>query len=92
MSKFLTPPVYSPKALELQWINNTVQSHDLMCGCCKPLQHLQDIIKRQNQLCLPSTDHGTEEDHKDGDAAEDEPFGPGDLEELFKEDGDDDDG
>ncbi len=92
MSKYFEPPNYGIKGLELQWINNTVQSHDLICGCTKPFKHLQDILQtRGTQLCL--TAGGTTEDKddpKDGDAVDH--LLEGELEDLFSKDFDEDDG
>ncbi len=92
MSKYLVPPQYKGRALELQWMNNTVQGHDLMCGCGDPFKHLHYLLKQNNhQLCLPSTsDHG-EEDGKHGDDAVDTLL-EGELEELFQQDFEEDDG
>lgn len=82
MSKFLTPPAYNGRALENQWANNVFQSHDLFCGCNKPIQHLFKILYPENKLCLPGIgededDHGKEEDG--------EPIEEGDLEKLFED-------
>lgn len=58
MSKFLQPPPYSTKALEKQWLNNVWSSHDLICGCPTPIDHLNHIYK---QGCLSSNDPGAQD-------------------------------
>lgn len=90
MSKHLKPAVYSNRAIELQWLNNVCSSHDLMCGCAKPLTHLHHLLQQeQKQLCLPSTseDAGQDGDHDTGDN-----LSEGDLERLFEQDFEEDDG
>lgn len=57
MSKFLVPPIYNGRGLENQWLNNTVQAHDCICGCNKPFEHLQYLIDQQK--CHHSTEDGT---------------------------------
>lgn len=81
MSKFLREPVYSPKQLEQQWLNNTVHSHDLICGCSEPFTHLQYLLKQQK--CHPTKDIGIGTDNH-GDADEDDfVLDDGDLKRLF---------
>lgn len=87
------PTNYKPKELQLQWINNIVHTHDLICKCDNPLEHtIYGIIKQEPNLrlnketkdllqkCL-TTENG-------GDRAEDDfdGLGAGDLEALFAED------
>lgn len=84
MSSYYSKPAYSPKNLELQWLNNTVSSHDLFCGCPKPWKHLQEILKtRGTEICLGGTaddrDAGTQTGEEDIDLS------PGELERLFAE-------
>lgn len=92
-------PDYSPKEIQLQWINNIVHTHDLLCKCTKPLEHtIYGILKQEPNLrfdketkklferCLTTTENGGhEEDALDG-------LGEGDLEALFAEDTGDDTG
>lgn len=92
MSKLLTPTIYSNKGLENNWVNLIWNSHDLICGCNNPWKHLADILARQGtQLCLPTitTDAATS---TDPDVIEDDGIQPGDLDKLFEEDFEDDDG
>lgn len=92
MSSLLQNPVYTPRQLELQWYNNIHQSHDLFCGCNKPILHLLHIINRRGNAPKPEKDikniqcllTGEKEDNGD----DEDIFQPGELEELFKEDGD----
>lgn len=86
MSKFQQEPVYSKRALQNQWINLIYTSHDMICGCNKPIAHLEDILKQQK--CLPSTAAATATE--DGGTTENpEPtFDEGDLENLFSEEND----
>jgi len=94
MTSFLTPTVYSKNGLENQWVNLIWNSHDLYCGCNNAFKHLADILrKRGDQLCLPSTstastaDAGIQTGEPDGDVIEE-----GDLDKLFEEDFNEDDG
>ena len=66
MSKFQQPPLYRPKAIQLQWINYIFQSHSLICGYNHTLKHLEEILnKKRTQLCLPRpTDTNSKKDPK----------------------------
>ena len=99
MSSFWKPPVYDVRGRETQWINNTIQAHDIFCGCNEPGNHLllalaersaqQNISKDTLQTatkCLSGGDHTGEE--PTGQDEEDGGFGIGDLEKLFAEDED----
>nr|BAA86947.1 unnamed protein product [TTV-like mini virus] len=91
MSSFLTPSVYSKNGLENQWMNTIFNTHDLMCGCNDTIKHLFAILKRKGeQLCLPSTteDAGTQT----GGDAQDYDLEEGDLDALFANDFEEDDG
>ncbi len=92
MSKFLSKRKYDDRALELQLLNQIIASHDLCCGCDKPLDHItylcvntfdQTNPKIQQTKCLlfgDTTDPvTTPEDAIDG-------LIEGELEELFAED------
>lgn len=82
MSDYLTPALYKGRSLELQWMNNTCNAHDLFCGCNNPIAHLHHIIYKDNkQLCLPSTEDGDGGEDNHGDDV----ILPGDLENLFAE-------
>lgn len=87
-------PKYNKKQLKLQWTNNIVSVHDLLCCCDNPLEHtihnlleqepnlrFSEETKKKLQKCLTSTDDGK----KDGPAADDI-IEDGDLENLFAED------
>lgn len=87
-------PKYTKKQLKLQWTNNIVSVHDLLCRCDNPLEHTIDNLlqqepnlrfseetKKKLQKCLTTTDDG----EKDGPAADDI-IDHGDLETLFAED------
>lgn len=91
MSSLLTHPLYNGKALEDQWINSIFTNHDLFCGCNKPIRHLLTILNRKGKAPKPEPEIKNIEclitGEKDGDP-EDEPFGEGELELLFQEDGD----
>lgn len=86
MSKFLKPCYYEGRALENQWMNNVFQSHDLICGCLDPVNHLNFLHNQQK--CPRTKDTGTTTEETTGDAV-DLPIDTGDLEKLFEEDGDD---
>lgn len=89
MFKNYKPPFYNAKAQELNWLNNTVQTHDMICSCDDPWTHLGYILaKKNNQKCLPSTskdggtaDQGTQTDTEDKDILD-----TVDLENFFSED------
>ena len=86
----LTPVIYGPQALELQWINSIIHNHGLICGCDHPIKHLERVLNRKGtQLCLT---HGDGGDDGKQDQEEDGGFSQGDLERLFAEDGDEDTG
>lgn len=82
MSKLWKPPVYSPKALGVQWLNNIHQTHDLYCGCPSPLKHLQELIKEKE--CRHFVDAATTTE-TGGDTTENvDTFDEGDLQQLFE--------
>lgn len=86
----LTPVIYGPQALELQWVNSIIHNHGLFCGCDYPIKHLQTVLnKKGTQLCLT---HGDGEGDGKQDQEDDGGISPGDLERLFAEDGDDEPG
>lgn len=94
MSDYLTPALYQKRALELQWMNNIVSSHDLMCGCNKPIQHLEHCLdKFSYKECRSTTaigyPDGGEGDHH---GEEDLHIEEGDLDKLFEEPFDEDTG
>lgn len=91
MSTRIKPAKPTIREQNLKWMNFIVHAHDIICDCNKPLEHTailifqqepelqftpieKDIIKR----CI-TADPGKE----DGD---DDVFGDGALEDLFKED------
>lgn len=88
MSTFLKPSLYSGHSLENQYVNAVYTVHDVLCGCLKPIEHLNDIIKRQE--CRPIKDAATattttgEETTGTPDVLEN-----GDLDLLFAEQEDD---
>jgi len=84
MSKYLREPCYRNRQLENKWINTIFETHDLICGCNKPIDHLNFIIEEQK--CPRSTKENTEETTGKDD---DDPFTSADLERLFAEDGED---
>lgn len=94
MSSFLTPSVYSKNGLENQWLNSIYNIHDLMCGCNDCFKHLFEILKRKGNIpCLPSitTEDDTTKD-PNGDGAADAGLEDGELDRLFAEDTQDDEG
>lgn len=88
MSSQLQNCLYYGKALENQWMNTVFQTHDLCCGCKDTILHLLTILNRNGKAPKPEKDiknikclitgEGKEDSEEDG-------FGPGELEELFKE-------
>lgn len=84
MSKFLRDPCYRNRQLENKWINVIFESHDLICGCNTPIDHLNGIIEEQK--CPRSTAEDTE---KTTGKEDEEPFTSEDLEKLFDQDTED---
>lgn len=89
---------FTPRQLQLQWVNNIVQTHDLICNCNKPLEHaIYCIFKQEPDLrinketkeliekCLTTQDGGRDVDIVDE-------FGEEELNALFAEDTGDDTG
>ncbi len=83
--------VYSKNALNLQWINCCVSSHDLFCSCEEPKKHLLEaLFQRKEEIkvtaeekqkitkCLITGDSRTEDTEDITD----------DLDALFAQDGD----
>ncbi len=72
MSKCFKQPHYKGKALENQWMGIIFQSHDLICGCDNPIQHIKEIQKRDKWL--HTKDAATNTDHSDNGDGEDFPY------------------
>ena len=106
MSKTWIPSPYQNKCMETHLTNAMFHIHDLSCGCRDPLRHIiilltenkiDSTIKeetKQKIRCLLTEDtEGTSGDADNQIAIYNgDLFGidEGDLEELFKQDGDDD--
>lgn len=104
MSKLWKPSPYKDKCMELQMTNAFMHIHDLACGCNDPLLHTIQLLlsnkidstipesTKEKIKCLLSTEAGF--NHGEGDTPEDiaDVLTAGDLEELFKENTEDDDG
>lgn len=53
MSDYYKPSEYTPWQNTTQWLNNTVQTHDMFCWCDKPWQHLlQSLLQRGSNFNL----------------------------------------
>lgn len=90
MSDYI-PPKYSTKQLNLQVVNCYVGIHDLTCHCKHPLRHIIKQIEDQE----PSLKCRVTTTEKDGDHAGEgdiDQFGPGELERLFAEDAEENEG
>lgn len=83
------PCLYSGNALDNQWMNTIFNSHDLYCGCLDPVNHFNSIIKKQQ--CRRFKDTGTETEDITTTKEEDIPD-VGDLEKLFEDTGENDQG
>lgn len=91
MSKFLKPTIYKSRALETQWLNNTVQAHDMICSCDTPFDHLIHLIKQQK--CVHTSEKGTTTEEPTGIThTKEDTFDAGDLEKLFEQDMEENDG
>lgn len=87
----LKEPKYSPKNLQLQWLNNIHQSHDLFCGCEDTILHLLCLINSKGNAPKPEKDVRNIKCLLTGDTTkdtgeEDGIFEEGLLEKLFSED------
>ncbi len=84
MSKFQKPCLYEGRQLDNQWMNLIYTSHDLYCGCLKPIKHLEDIVNQQK--CRSTKDIGTNTPTKEEDGDEDDfNIDEGDLNKLFED-------
>lgn len=83
MSKCLKQPHYKGKGLENQWMGIIFQSHDLICGCDNPIDHIKQIQKRDKWL--HTKDVATNTDHSDNGDGDDFPIDEEDLQKLFDE-------
>lgn len=81
---------YGPRQLELNWMNNIFNSHDLFCGCDDPFLHFLILVNKtgnapkpepeiKNIKCLITGKTTTGE-------KEELDFDDGELERLFQED------
>lgn len=96
MSTLLKETVYSPKQLETHWINNIFHSHDLFCGCPKPLLHLLTVINRNSAAPKPESEIPNIQCLLTGETTMattgDHGIEEGELEKLFAEDTEEDTG
>lgn len=79
MSKFQKPGLYQGRALDTQWLNIIFQAHDLMCGCNKVIDHLKDILPKEECRSSSTNTDGINTENlvpEDG-------FDAGDLERIF---------
>ena len=91
MSDYVDPK-YTPKQMTLQMVNAYVHIHDLRCHCKQPLRHIIQQIEEQEPTIKKWRDSTTTAaGSHDGDADIDH-FGPGELEKLFAEDTEENDG
>lgn len=81
MSKFLKPPVYNGKAIELQLLNTIISTHDLACGCSQPFDHIQHLIKKAT--CHSTTEETSTKPEKETHGDNNDGFDEGDLQALF---------
>lgn len=86
MSKFQRPPVYTKRGQDNQWINLIHNSHDLYCGCNKPIDHLLDIINKEKWH--HTTDAATTTENGGTTENQELTIDEGDLENLFSEEND----
>lgn len=97
---FWKPTKYGPDRRELHWLNLCVHSHDLMCGCDEPGDHLLLLLAKKSGYlqikkealqtatkCLTTGEEITYE--TTGEGEDDTGLEPGELDRLFAEDDDD---
>lgn len=96
MSTLLTKPLYSAKQQEINWMNNIFHTHDLLCGCTKPILHLLTIINKTSEAPKPESEIENIQCLLTGKGTttgtEDHGFDEGDLERIFAEDTQEDTG
>lgn len=99
MSLFWKPTPYGPHRRETEWVNLCITSHDMMCGCDHPGDHLllavaqrsgylkinKDNLEKATKCLTSTTDHASSVAAGDHQEEED-PISTGDLEQLFAED------
>lgn len=90
MSKFLKPPYYNGRSAEQQWIGIVHSTHDQICSCNDPIDHLNYLINQQK--CHHSTKEITTTATTGTTNADEMPFDAKDLEALFAENPEDADG
>jgi len=83
MSKYLKPSLYNGRGKENIWINFIYQSHDIICGCNHPIDHLNYLIEQQK--CPRTTEKDSTKETTGTTGKEETPFDEGDLEQLFAE-------
>lgn len=88
MSKYLKPSLYNGKSAETQWLNIIWNTHDQICSCETPIDHLNSIVS--NETCHHSTKETTTTATIGTGEKEETGFEEGDLEALFAENIDDD--
>ena len=94
MSTRYKKPTATIKQNKLKWMNQLCHTHDMLCDCPNPLEHTILLICEQERdlkfnpnekdlikQCLTTADTATVATDQDNDG-----FGEGDLEDLFKED------
>lgn len=91
------PTKYGHKQRELHWLNLCVKSHDLICGCDDPADHLLLLLAQKSGYlkisketlqkstkCLTTGEDLTYE--TTGEEEDETGLEPGELERLFEED------
>lgn len=97
------PTKYGHSGREMHWLNLCIGSHDLMCGCDEPAEHLLILLAKKSGFlkiskealikstkCLTSGEDLTHE--TTGEDEDETGLEPGELDRLFAEEGDADTG
>lgn len=90
MTKFLKPSIYNGRSAENHWISLVFSTHDSICSCDDPIKHLNYLINQQK--CRPSTEETTTIETTGTTEKDEMPFDAKDLEALFAENQEDDEG
>lgn len=90
MSKFLKQPIYNGRSAENHWVSLVFSTHDSICSCDNVVDHFNYIINQQK--CHRSTEEITTTETTGTIEKEEMPFDAKDLEALFAENQEDDDG
>lgn len=80
MSRYLQNVNLSGRGLEIEWLNTTVSTHNLFCGCEQPWFHLKYLLQQEDNKWRLTEESTGKDLTPDGD---EDGFTEGDLKQLF---------